>query len=48
MLPVLMSKESVDRLAVLVSGEGLMRLLGGPKLTSGTRKEVLNRGYALF
>jgi len=31
-LPELMSKESVDRLAVLVSGEGVMKLLGVPKL----------------
>ena len=36
MLPALTSKESVDRLAVLVSGEGVMKLLGVPVLLSGT------------
>jgi hypothetical protein len=36
MLPELMSKESVDRLAVLVSGEGVMKLLAVPKLIGGT------------
>jgi hypothetical protein len=35
-LAELMSKESVDRLVVLVSGEGIMKLLGVPKLTRGT------------
>ena len=36
MLPALMSKESVDRLAVLVSGDGVMKLLGVPQLQNGT------------
>jgi hypothetical protein len=36
MLPALMSKELVDRLAVLVSGDGTMKLLGVPKLPNGT------------
>ena len=36
MLPALMSKELVDRLAVLVSGEGTMKLLGVPKLPNVT------------
>lgn len=36
MLPALTSKELVDRLAVLVSGDGTMKLLGVPKLPNGT------------
>lgn len=36
MLPALQSKESVDRLAILVSGEGTTKLLGVPKIPSGT------------
>jgi len=36
MLPALTSKETVDRLAVLVSGEGTMKLLGVPALPNGT------------
>lgn len=36
MLPALESKESVDRSAVLVSGDGVMKLLGVPKLPNGT------------
>ncbi len=36
MLPSLMSKESVERLAVIVSGEGVMKLLGVPKIPDGT------------
>ncbi len=35
-LPALTSKETVDRLAVLVSGEGVMKLLGVPMLPNGT------------
>lgn len=38
----LMSKESVDLLAVLVSGEGIMKLLGVPKLTRGAGEEQAN------
>lgn len=36
MLPALMSKEQVNRLAVLVSGDGVMKLLGVPTLSNGT------------
>jgi len=36
MLPALQSKEYVDRLAILVSGEGTTKLLGVPKVHSGT------------
>lgn len=36
MLPALMSKESVDRLAVLVSGDGIVKFLGFPQLPNGT------------
>ncbi len=36
MLPALTSKELVDRLAVLVSGDGTMKLLGVPKLPNET------------
>ena len=34
MLPVLRTKESVDRLAVLVSGEAIMKILGVPQISS--------------
>jgi len=37
-----MAKESVNRLAVLVSGEGVMKLLGVPKLNRGTGEEQAN------
>lgn len=36
MLPALTSNEKVDRLAVLVSGEGTMKLLGVPRLPGAT------------
>jgi len=36
MLPALESKESVDRLAVLLSGDVVIKLLGVPKLSNGT------------
>ena len=36
MLPALQSKESVDRLAILVSGEDKTKLLGVPKIHRGT------------
>lgn len=36
LLPTLTSKETVDRLAVLVSGEGTMKLLGVPAMQNGT------------
>ena len=35
MLPSLTSKDNVDRLAILVSGEGVMKLLGVPRLPNG-------------
>lgn len=47
-LPELMSKESVDRLAVLVSGEGIMKLLRVPKLTRGTGEEQANAVFQLL
>lgn len=47
-LSELMSKESVDRLAVLVSGEGVMKLLGVPKLTRGTGEEQANAIFQLL
>ena len=36
MMPSLTSKESVDRLAVLVSGQGITKLLGVPMIDNGT------------
>jgi hypothetical protein len=36
MLPALESKENVDRLAILVSGDGVVKLLGVPQLANGT------------
>jgi hypothetical protein len=36
LLPALTSKEKVDRLAVIVSGDGNMKLLGVPKISNGT------------
>jgi hypothetical protein len=36
LLPALASKEKVDRLAVLVSGAGTMKLLGVPAIHNGT------------
>ena len=38
MLPVLTSKELVNHLAVLMSGEGTMKLSGLAKLSNGTRQ----------
>lgn len=35
-LPALTSKEEVDRLAVIISGNGIMKLLGVPKISNGT------------
>jgi hypothetical protein len=34
----LTSKEKVDRLAIIVSGEGALKLLGVPAMSSGTGK----------
>ena len=45
MLPALMSKELVDHLAVLVSGNGTMKLLGVSKLPNGTG---LSQATAVF
>uniref|UniRef100_A0A2S2PCY9 Uncharacterized protein n=1 Tax=Schizaphis graminum TaxID=13262 RepID=A0A2S2PCY9_SCHGA len=36
LLPDLTSKDKVDRLAVIVSGDGIMKLLGVPKIPNGT------------
>jgi len=47
-LTELMSKESVDRLAVLVSGEGVMKLIGVLKLTRGTGEEQANAVFQLL
>lgn len=38
LFPALTSKERVDRLAVIVSGDSIMKLLGVPKILYGTRK----------
>ena len=35
-LPALTGNENTDRLAVIVSGDGAMKLLGVPKIPSGT------------
>ncbi len=52
MLPALMSTgtgtELVDRLAVLVSGEGTMKLLGVPKLSNGTGQAEATAVYDLI
>lgn len=38
LLPDLTSKDKVDRLAVIVSGDGIMKLLGVPTIPNGTGK----------
>jgi len=43
-----MSKDSIDRLAVLVSGEGVMKLLRVTKLTRGTGEEQANAVFQLL
>jgi hypothetical protein len=48
MLPDLTSKENVDRLAILVSGEGVMKLLGVPKLPNGTGESMANTVFGLL
>lgn len=48
MLPALTSKESVDRLAVLVSGEDTMKLLGVPIITAGTGEAQAQAVYELL
>lgn len=47
LLPELTSKEKVDRLAVLVSGCGVMKLLGVPKIVTGTGKAQAEAVFAL-
>lgn len=44
----LTSKNKVDRLAVLVSGEGVSKLLGVPAITSGTGESQANAVYKLI
>ena len=39
LLPALTSKKKVDRLTILVSGEGISKLLGVPAIASGTGKD---------
>lgn len=48
MLPALTSKEKVERLAVLVSGNGVMKLLGVLKLSSGSGKEQAKSVHELI
>ena len=48
MLPALSSKELVDRLAVLVSGQGTMKLLGVPRLPNGTGQSEAAAVYNLL
>ena len=48
MLPALTGNESVDCLAVLVSGEGVMKLLGVPPLENGTGVKQANAVFALL
>jgi len=48
MLPALTSKDKVDRLAVLVSGEGVMKLLGVPQIASGTGEAQANAVFSLI
>lgn len=48
MLPALQSKEYVDRLAVLVSGDGTTKLLGVPKINSGTGEAQATAVFSLI
>jgi len=48
MLPSLTSKETVDRLAVIVSGEGVMKLLGVPRLPNGTGEAEASAVFTLI
>ena len=43
-----MSKELVDRLAVLVSGDGTVKLLGVPNLPSGTGQAEATAAFNLI
>ena len=46
LLPDLTGKEKVDRLPVLVSGEGTMKLLSVPLFPSGTSTAIANAVFA--
>ncbi len=47
-LPELTGKTSVDRLPILVTGEGITQLLGVPKLSSGTGEATAAAVYNLL
>lgn len=42
LLPGLTLKDTVDRLAVIVPGDSIMKLLGVPKILNGTREAQVN------
>jgi hypothetical protein len=46
-LPAIFGEGSVDRLPVLVSGDGMDKLLGVPKVSSGTGEIEANAVYKL-
>ena len=48
LLPAFTSKEKVDRLANLVSGEGISKLLGVPAIASGTGKAQVDAVFELI
>ena len=48
MLPSLTSKETVNRLAVIVLGVGVMKLLGAPRLPSGTGEAEASAFFTLI
>jgi len=48
MLPALESKESVGRLAVLMSGDGVIKLLGVPKLPKCSQTAGEAEATAMF
>lgn len=48
MLPALTNKQRVDRLAVVVSGDGVMKLLGVPSLENGTGEAQAAAVFALL
>jgi len=48
MMPALQSKQSVDRLAILVSGEGTTKLLGVSKIHSGTGEAQATAVFSLI
>jgi len=47
-LPALTGKDSVDRLAVIVSGDGIMKLLGVPKIHRGTGEAQAQAVYQMI